>query len=109
MDVYHATTRAAAVSIYQSQEMHPGSGEMFGAGIDFADTPQSAQTKSLRKEGRFTIIIDPSVDFGMALVLETPCHGMNSAKLTQRRAQSVKGWSNPGHPWEFVAYQSDQI
>jgi hypothetical protein len=109
MNVYHATSRIAAVSIYQNKDMRPGSGGMLGAGIYFADTPQSAQNKSRFGKNKFAIIIYASVNFGTALVLDAPCRGMNSVMLTKRGTQSVKGRQGPNHPWEFVAYRSDQV
>jgi preprotein translocase subunit SecA/ankyrin repeat protein len=106
---YHATSRTAALSIYRSGVMLPGSVGMFGGGIYFADSAQLAQSKSRFGRSGNAIIIIADVDFGQALVLIGPDLGMTWQRCSACGALSVKGCSGFEHPWEFIVYRSSQV
>jgi hypothetical protein len=79
---------------------------MFGAGVYFAPTAESARLKS---QHGTVVVIMVDVDLGVTLVLRKPDYAMNEMRCRMHGARSVKGCGGPGRPWEYAVYRPDQI
>jgi hypothetical protein len=103
--LYHETSHQAAMLILESRRMMPGPRGMFGPGIYFAPTPESAHNKTLH-QGQ---ILVASVDLGRTLILRQPTNRMDLDTVTLAGCQSVTGQSAPNRPWEYVVYESARV
>jgi hypothetical protein len=114
--LYHATNRDAYESIMKTKSMILGKKGLFGPGIYFAETEESAQHKSKYDGGVNDVIIKAEVDVGTALVLESsegPDESykeyMNFELVKSYECNSIKGRSNPNALWEYVLFEPERI
>jgi hypothetical protein len=106
--LYHATSRANGESIRKSGKMHCGSSGMFGAGIYFANSPESAKYKA-RNDGRIgDAMVLAEVDLGTSLEVSKANSNLNKANVSSQNCQSVHGHI-AGRGDEFVVFDSWRV
>jgi hypothetical protein len=109
LTVYHATNRVAGLAIQVEKRMKPGKGGMFGGAIYFGRSREIAIHKAAFDGGPYAMIITAEVDFGYALVLDSPQKDLTSSGIKARGADSVKGRSSNGQEWEYVVFDPDKV
>jgi hypothetical protein len=106
--LFHATSRSNGESIKKSGIMHCGSSGMFGAGIYFANSPDSAKSKAQndRRIGDAMVLAD--VDLGTSLEVWGANRNLNNAIVSSKNCQSVHGHI-AGRDDEFVVFDSWRV
>jgi hypothetical protein len=103
--LYHATSATAATEISRTKQMVAGRDGMFGGGIYFADSIESALHKARYKE----FIIEARVDLGRALVVEAPDRNLDLNAIREVGCHSVKGRGFSQAEWEYIVFESSRV
>jgi hypothetical protein len=109
MELFHATTRAAAESILRQGRMDPGRGGIFGAGIYFAAKPEIAQRKCQHDKRPHDVVIQARVDLGKAAMLDQPCPAVTPLTLRQWGCNSIQERQKPESDWEYMVFDPGTV
>lgn len=107
--VFHATSSKNAFSITDDAEMRKGSFGMFGPGIYFAATRDIAEHKCRAAGHPAEGFIVCQVNFGYALILDSPNKNLTKTDIANLKCDSVMGRSAVGRDWEFVVYDENRV
>jgi hypothetical protein len=107
--VYHATNRAGLLKVLRGKDMKPRTEGLFGPGIYFAATPESAVHQGLLDDEAHATLVTADVNFGRALVVEGAHRDLNRDEVNARGADSVKGRSSSRANWQYVVYEPTRV
>jgi hypothetical protein len=105
----HATSHANADKIILSGEMILGRRGLFGPGIYFAETEESAKHKCIGDGTAAESLITADVEVGIQLKIEGEADYLNSDIIQNKCCDSVLGKSWKGAKEEFVVYDSNKV